>query len=65
MKSTRRDLALALLTPALAAAPPQNPPSPAKEDLLEAARAQLRTNSQQLAAFSLDIALEPAFQFKP
>lgn len=60
---TRRDLGLALALPAAAAA--QNPPAePAKEDLLEAARNQIRNNSAALAKYKIDIALEPAFQFK-
>ena len=68
MKSTRRDLALAALFLPSAAATPQNPAAPqsppAKEDLLESARGQLRANSKQLAAFPVALALEPSFQFK-
>lgn len=61
MKSTRRDLALALLTASAVPAPAQGPVT---EDLNEAARAQIRANSKQLAAFKIDIAVEPAVVFK-
>lgn len=67
MKTSRRDLAFALLAPAAAAsASPQNQPAPlpVKEDLLGAARGQVRANSKQLADFKLPIATEPSFQFK-
>lgn len=61
MKSTRRDLGLGLLAAAAMPAVPQDPP---KEDLNEAARAQIRANSKQLAAFKVDITVEPAVVFK-
>lgn len=62
MKTTRRDLVLALAAASPVSA--QAPAEPAKEDLLESARTQIRGNSKQLAAFKIDIAAEPAFQFK-
>jgi hypothetical protein len=53
---TRREIAVALLVPA--AVPAQT------EDLLKQARETVVRNSEMLAKHKIEIALEPAFQFK-
>jgi hypothetical protein len=58
---TRRRLALAALGSA-AALSPANAQAP--EDLNEAAKEQIRKNSEALAKFDLPVSTEPAFQFK-
>jgi hypothetical protein len=70
MKSaiTRRQVALGLAAamPAMAQAPatPQAPATAPPDDAT-AARERIRKNSEQLAAFSLNMATEPSFSFKP
>ena len=67
MKMTRRKLAAALAAPALAGRMPtvaaaQGAPAPA--DLLEAAKARIKANSDALAKEDVPMSTEPAFQFK-
>ncbi len=65
MKITRRTLAASAV--ASAAAMAQNPPAASPEspeELLAAARAQVKRNGEALAKFSVPMELEPAFQFK-
>jgi hypothetical protein len=60
---TRRELALAAApAAALAQTDPAKPET--AEDLLAAARTQIRNNSAALAKYKIETALEPAFQFK-
>lgn len=60
---TRRDLAaLASVSTVAAQAPPSTPAAP--EDLGQQAKAQIRSASAALEKFKVDIAVEPAFQFK-
>ena len=66
MKMTRRTLAVSAVASAAALA--QTPPAAAPdsdEQLLEAARAQVKRNGEALTKFTVPTALEPAFQFKP
>jgi hypothetical protein len=67
-KFTRRELAAALSTSAvlLAQGPPPAQDLPANPDEdLQAVRAQLRGNADQLDKFPLPMATEPATMFKP
>ena len=73
-KFTRRELAAALSTSAVLLARPQVQPQPQAsaaspplnpDDVLKAARAQLRDNADQLDKFPLPMAAEPATIFKP
>lgn len=64
MKLTRRQLALALAAPAAARASADEQTPPASADMLKAAQDQITANSKILAAESVPIATEPAFQFK-
>lgn len=64
MKLTRRELAAGFLASASALSQTTEPPKTPNEEL----RVQLeqnRSNAKQLAAFTLPMATEPAFQFKP
>lgn len=61
MKLTRRKLALALVSPAVAAA--QTPPPP--EDEVKTAADQLRAAAVALGEREIPISTEPAFQFRP
>ena len=66
MKITRRKLAVSAVASAVARA--QNPPStPAEgeEELLKAAREQVKRTGETLAKYAVPMASEPAFQFKP
>lgn len=60
-ESSRRTFAALLASPALLAAAQ----APASEDLAALAKNQIRANSDRLKQFKLDIAVEPAFAFKP
>jgi hypothetical protein len=69
-KFTRRELAAALSTSAVLLARPQAPTAPPAlpanaADELQASRAQLHDNADQLAKFPLPMAAEPATTFKP
>jgi hypothetical protein len=65
MKITRRELAAALVAAAPAAAEQTTTPQPTTpEDLLKAARANLKSNADAMAAIDVPMATEPAFQFK-
>ena len=57
-KLNRRDLAAALLVPALG----QGPAAPGGE--LDAAREQIPANAKLLAAYEVPMAAEPSFAFK-
>ena len=59
---TRRDVGLAFMAASGVVAVAQQPPS---EDLLAAARARVKTNSETLRSFKLPIATEPSFVFRP
>ena len=59
---SRRKFAALLASPALLAA--QAPP-PAGEDLNALARNQIKANSDRLSQFKIEMAVEPAFAFKP
>ena len=59
-KLNRRELAAALLVPALTQAQAPNPPG----GELDAAREQIRANAKLLAAYAVPMAAEPAFAFK-
>jgi len=74
MKMTRRRLAVSAvasaaalnaLAPGVPAQSPQTAAPDSEEQLLQAARAQVKRNSEALAKFAVPTALEPAFQFKP
>ena len=58
---SRRKFAALLASPALLAA--QAPP--AAEDLNALARNQIKANSDRLSQFKIEMAVEPAFAFKP
>jgi hypothetical protein len=58
---TRRELAAALSTSAVALAQTQQPPS----DDLKTSRDQLQANADQLDKFPLPMSIEPATIFKP
>lgn len=60
-ESSRRTFAVLLASPALLAAAQ----APAPEDLAVLAKNQIKSNSDRLKQFKLDIAVEPAFAFKP
>ena len=64
-KLTRRQLAgaLAIAVPALAQQPAATTPPTAAQDL-ESARERNRNLAKELAAFSIPMSTEPAFQFK-
>ena len=64
MKVTRRELASGLLASAPAMAQAANPAQTAEEEL-RAQLEQTRDNAKRLAAFSVPMSTEPAFQFKP
>ena len=59
---TRRNFAAVLATPALLSA---QAPAAAAEDLAAVARNQNKANSDRLNQFKMDMAVEPAFAFKP
>ena len=59
---TRRNFAALLATPVLLSA---QAPAAAAEDLAAAARNQIKANSDRLNQFKIDMAVEPAFAFKP
>ena len=59
---TRRNFAALLATPVLLSA---QAPVAATEDLAALARNQIKANSDRLTQFKLNIAVEPAFAFKP
>lgn len=59
---TRRNFAALLATPVLLNA---QAPAAATEDLAAVARNQIKANSDRLRQFKIDIAVEPAFAFKP
>jgi hypothetical protein len=61
MKLTRRKLALALVSPAVAAAQTPAPPG----DQVKTAADQLRTAAAALGEREIPMSTEPAFQFKP
>jgi len=63
MQLTRRKLAVVLTSGVALAQTPAAPP-PGPEDLLQAARDRNKTNAAALAAESIPMATEPAFQFK-
>jgi hypothetical protein len=58
---TRRELAAALSTSAVALAQAPQPPG----DELKASRDQLKSNADQLDKFPLPMSVEPATVFKP
>ncbi len=60
-ESSRRNFTVLLASPALLAAAQ----APAAEDLAALAKNQIKSNSDRLKQFKLDIAVEPAFAFKP
>ena len=63
MKLTRRELASALVaSAAMAQTPPPSPLTPEAE--LQAARDQVKSNADRLAAQSVPMSTAPAFQFK-
>jgi hypothetical protein len=65
MRMTRRELAASAL--ASAAAMAQNPPpttAESPEELLKAAREQVKRTGETLAKHRIPMATEPAFQFK-
>lgn len=62
MKFTRRELAAALAVPTAGAASPQA--SPEGEDLLAAAREQIRSSSERYAKIQVPVGVEPAFAFR-
>ena len=66
MKITRREMAAALAPAGMLAQNPQTPPPiPANAaEELAATRALNQRNSAALEKFSLEMAVEPAFQFK-
>jgi hypothetical protein len=69
-KFTRRELAVALSTTAIAFGRPQaqaqpQPPAANSEEELKAARAEVRDNAEQLDKFALPLSAEPATTFKP
>ena len=59
---TRRNFAALLATPVLLSA---QAPAAATEDLAAQARNQIKANSDRLKQFKINIAVEPAFAFKP
>jgi hypothetical protein len=59
---SRRKFAALLASPAALLAAQAPPPA---EDLAALARNQIKANSTRLADFKIDIAVEPAFAFKP
>ena len=59
-KPSRRNFAALLAAPTLLAQTPAPP-----EDLAALARNQIKTNSDRLTQFKIDISVEPAFAFKP
>ena len=65
MKITRRKLAASALASAAALAQTP-PPAPAEspEELLKAAREQVKRTGETLAKHRIPMATEPAFQFK-
>ena len=63
MKLTRRKLATVLVS-ATAMAAQQTAPTPATADDLTAAHERLQANARALAATTIPMATEPAFQFK-
>jgi hypothetical protein len=63
MDLTRRELAAALTSGVVLAQAPV-PPQPSPDDLLQAARDRNKANAAALAAESVPMATEPAFQFK-
>jgi hypothetical protein len=63
MRLTRRQLASALTAGAALAQTPQQPAA-GPDTELQAARARVRANAARLAAQSVPMAVEPAFQFK-
>ena len=66
MKITRRSLAASAVASAAALAQTPTPaPAASDEELLQAAREQVKRNGEALAKFPLPMATEPAFQFKP
>jgi hypothetical protein len=65
MKITRRKLALGAVASAAALAQTPAPPrGSSDEELLKAAREQVRRNAATLATVPLPMTAEPAFQFK-
>jgi hypothetical protein len=63
---SRREVAAVLAAPAAAfAQAPASPKPQAAEDLLEAARGQVRRNAELLAKQEMPMTTEPAFQFHP
>ena len=64
MKISRRKLAVSAVAAASAIAQTPAPPAESEDELLKAARAQIKNNGDALAKFKLPIATEPAFQFK-
>jgi len=65
MKITRRHLAaIAIASAAALAQAPQPAPAEDAEELLKAAREQVKRNGETLAGFKLPMATEPAFAFK-
>lgn len=64
MKISRRKLAVSAVAAASAMAQAPAPSAESEEELLRAARAQVKNNGEALAKFKLPIATEPAFQFK-
>ena len=65
-KLTRRQLAgaVAIAVPALAQQPAANTTPPTASQDLESARERNRNLAKELAAFSIPMSTEPAFQFK-
>ena len=61
---TRRDLAAALAMGAAAAQTQAPPALPTPAQDLEQARQAIQRNHEALASHKIDIAVEPAFQFK-
>jgi len=62
---TRREIAAAIAASAAVAAQSPNPPLPQNPDEeLQAARALLHQNLEQIAKFPLPMATEPAVHFK-
>ncbi len=59
---TRRKFAVLFATPVLMSA---QAPAAASEDLAALARNQIKANSDRLTKFKIDMAVEPAFAFKP
>ena len=64
MKLTRRKLAATLVSATALSAQQTQPPPPAPDDLLQAARDRLKANAAAVAATPVPMATEPAFQFK-